>query len=131
MNCSEPGAPLIVVYDGECPFCSRYVEMQQLRTRCGGVELIDARTQPAMVRELAGLGIALDEGMAVRHAGAWHHGADAVHVLAGLAAPVTGAQRLHRWLFRSRAVTQALYPALRAGRNLTLRLLGRQPIRSR
>ena len=54
-----------LVYDGECPFCSRYVRLLRLRAAVGAVELVDARTDHPMVSYLYDLGIDLDEGMAL------------------------------------------------------------------
>lgn len=42
---------LRVFYDGECPFCSRYVNMLRLRKNCE-VQLIDLRAADEMRREL-------------------------------------------------------------------------------
>ncbi len=37
------GADLFIVYDGECPFCSRYVALQRLRESIGKVSMVNAR----------------------------------------------------------------------------------------
>jgi len=60
--------------------------------------------------------------------GIYHHGADAVRVLAMLSSPVTAFNRLHALIFSSRAISRLLYPVLRFGRNTTLRLLGREKL---
>jgi hypothetical protein len=57
--------------------------------------------------------------------GVYHHGADAVHVLALLSSPIGAFNRLNARIFSSRTVSRLLYPALRFGRNASLRLLGR------
>jgi predicted DCC family thiol-disulfide oxidoreductase YuxK len=109
-------AALRIVYDGECPFCSRYAAYQRLREEYI-VELVDARAEP----ELAGnYGLDLNEGMIVDLDGQVHHGADAVRLLAQLS------QR--PGLLRHERVARALYPLLRFGRNVTLKILGRKPI---
>ena len=33
---------MVVVYDGECPFCRNYVKLMWLRKAVGDVELVDA-----------------------------------------------------------------------------------------
>ena len=32
-----------IVYDGDCPFCSRYVKLVRLREALGSVDLVNAR----------------------------------------------------------------------------------------
>ncbi|CAN0407117.1 unnamed protein product, partial [Scytosiphon promiscuus] len=34
----------VIVYDGECPFCSQYVKMLRIHESVGTVRLIDARS---------------------------------------------------------------------------------------
>ena len=113
-----------VIYDGECPFCARYVDMAKLRRKVGTVELIDARTRPDLVQAYAEKGYDLDEGMVVEHGGEVYFGGDAVWVINALLS--------ENWFLRrlsARSVTRFAYPALRGGRNLALRLLGRRKIR--
>lgn len=126
---AEPlGAECVaVVYDGECPFCSRYVTMLRLREALGPVALIDARSGDPLARE-AGHRFDLDDGMAVRLAGRWYHGADAMHVLALASGPSTLANRLVASVFGRPRRAALIYPFLRAGRNATLALLGRRGI---
>lgn len=118
---------VVVVYDGECPFCASYVTMLRLREVAGNVDLVDARSD-APVAVWARGRFDLDEGMAVRLHGAWHTGGDAVQALALLTGPSNVLNRLHYAIFRHRGVSRFLYPGLRAGRNLALRLLGRKKI---
>lgn len=108
--------PLTVVYDGECPFCSRYVELMRLKERYD-VELVDARREHAKAH---GYGLDLNDGMIADLDGDVHYGADAVWLLSMLSE--------RPGMLSRRGVANALYPWLRRGRHLTLRLLGRKPI---
>lgn len=128
---SEPPAAVSIVYDGECPFCSAYVRLARLREAVGTVELIDAREGHPLVAEMARRGFDLNEGMAMRIGDEYLHGAAVMHRIAQLSEP-TGSgllNRLQARIFADGARARRLYPALRAIRNLTLRLLGRKPIR--
>lgn len=116
-----------IVYDGECPFCSRYVKLLRLRRAFGRVELIDARSDHPLAREASSL-FDMDEGMAVHLAGAWYHGADCMNVLALASTRSSLMNRAMAALFSDRSRAHALYPWLKAGRNATLRLLGRRRI---
>lgn len=108
--------PLRIVYDGECPFCSRYVQLVRLREEFE-VELVDARREPEKAKRY---GLDLNEGMIVDLDGQVHHGAEAVWLLSTLSR--------RPGLFSRRPIAEALYPVLRLGRRLTLRALGRKPI---
>jgi predicted DCC family thiol-disulfide oxidoreductase YuxK len=120
--------PATIVYDGECPFCSRYVALVRLRDAIGPVTLQDAREGGPLVETLRARGYDLDQGMALLHAGEIHFGADCMHRLALMSTRSTLFNRLHAAVFRRPRLARVLYPVLRAGRNAVLRLLGRKRI---
>ncbi|WP_295043939.1 DCC1-like thiol-disulfide oxidoreductase family protein [uncultured Paracoccus sp.] len=117
------GRGIEVFYDGDCPLCRNHVQMLRLRDAVGAVDLIDGRGGDPRLADLRRAGIDLNSGMAVRQNGRIHHGADAVWLLATLSRGGSMA-----WLLRERRRAAAVYPVLRAGRGLLLRLLGRRPI---
>jgi predicted DCC family thiol-disulfide oxidoreductase YuxK len=117
-----------VVYDGQCPFCSRYVQLLRLRASVGQVRLIDARGGGPIVEELRRSGVDLDEGMVLKLDGRIYHGHDCIHVLALLSTPSGLFNRINAAAFRSPRTARLLYPVLRAGRNGVLRLLGRSKL---
>ena len=55
-----------IVYDGQCPFCSRYVQLLRLRESLGRVELVNARHRGPIVDEVVRAGLDLDEGMILK-----------------------------------------------------------------
>jgi len=114
-----------LLYDGECPFCSRYVRHVRLREAVGQITLANAREHAALVEEVQRLGFSVDSGMVLKLDGNYYHGADCIHALALLTTSSGWFNRLNSLVFRSRTVSKVLYPVLRTGRNLTLRLLGR------
>ena len=120
---------VLIVYDGQCPFCSRYVKLVRLRESVGQVRLVNAREGGPLVEELQRAGVDLDEGMALKLDGRLYHGHDCIHMLALLSTPSSAFNRLTAALFRSPRAARLLYPVLRAGRNAALRLLGRSKIR--
>lgn len=117
-----------IVYDGQCPFCSRYVRLVRLRETLGQVQLVDARKGGPQVDEVRQAGLDLDEGMVLKLDGRLYHGADCINMLALLSTPSSGFNRLNAALFRSPTASRLLYPVLRTGRNAVLRLLGRSKI---
>ena len=122
---------LTLIYDGKCPVCTAYscgVDVDSASAE--SVRIVDARGRDAMINLATAMGLDFDEGMVVSYRGKFYHGADALHVLATLT-PAKGVwNRINRFLFGSRAVSRFLYPMLRSGRNLLLRLLGRKKIRN-
>ena len=127
----RPGARLLTVYyDGDCPLCRSYTRMMRLREAIGRVDLVDAREAPDAVSRLSRLGLDLDEGFVVDADGRLYHGADAIHMLAILTAPLGIFHRFNAAIFSRPRLAAFLYPLLVRGRALLLWLLGRKPILS-
>lgn len=125
---SLPQDRLSVVYDGECPFCSRYVTMTRLKASAGAVELIDARSRPDVVAEMRARDLDINDGMLVQHRGRTYFGGDALHILALLSSRSQLFNRLTASVMSNEWLVRTLYPLLRAGRNTTLRIMGRELI---
>lgn len=127
IGAATPPTPWLV-YDGECPFCTAYVKLVRLRETVGKVRLINARDGGAEVDMIRAAGLDLDEGMVFNMDGRLLHGDEAIHALALLTTGSGAFNRLSRWVFQSESRSRALYPALRSGRNLALRMLGREKL---
>jgi predicted DCC family thiol-disulfide oxidoreductase YuxK len=121
-------AGAVIIYDGECPFCSSYVSLVRIREAVGDVKLVDARSGGPHVDAVVAAGYDLDEGMVLKFHGRYYHGADCMHMIALLSTPSTWFNRFNGILARSPRRIALLYPVLRAGRNATLRLLGRRKL---
>lgn len=117
-----------IVYDGECPFCTNYVKYMKLKATLGEVRLVNARDGGEVVERVVAAGYDLDEGMALVDGGNIYHGADCMNRLALMSTQSDLVNRINASIFRSRTLSRVLYPALRAGRNATLFLMGRKPI---
>ena len=128
MYSRSPAKGMIIVYDGECPFCASYVRLMALKKQVGAVELVDARSDHHSVRQLQGRGYDLDEGMAVIFGDAVYYGPDAVVLISELTEDGGWHQRLLSGLLRNPARARRLYPALKLGRRIALRLLGKPGI---
>lgn len=126
---TESKDPAYIVYDGDCPFCSRYVRMIRLREAIGNVVLIDARSGDPRVEALMNQGYDLDEGMVLVDGDRIYWGDDCIHRLALMSTPSGAFNRVNAWIFRSPAASRMLYPVLKAGRRAVLTLLGRKKIR--
>lgn len=118
----------VLVYDGDCPVCSSYVRYVRFRKAVGPPLMVNAREGGEWVQAVREKGLDLDLGMVLIYGGEYYHGADCIHMLALLGSPVGAFNRLNGWLFRNRRMARITYPVLRTGRNVLLRMLGRQPI---
>lgn len=119
---------LLVVYDGDCPFCANFVKFYAIRKNAGDVELINARERPALIHELRSRGMEINDGMIVLWRGHHYHGAEGMHLLSILGSEQGIFGMLNRLLFRNKNIATAVYPVLAAGRGVTLSLLRRKPI---
>jgi hypothetical protein len=100
--------------------------MLRLREAAGAVRLVNARDGGPEVAAAHVAGLDLDEGMVLNLDGRLLHGDECIHALALMTTASGPFNRLTRWVFRSERRARLLYPWLRAGRNATLRLLGRR-----
>ncbi len=113
-----------IIYDGDCPFCSSYVGLLRLRETFGEVELTNARECQELVEELTRHNKNLDEGMVLVLNGEYFHGSECIHRLALLATASNTFNRINKLIFERKRLAAVLYPILRAGRNLSLKILG-------
>jgi predicted DCC family thiol-disulfide oxidoreductase YuxK len=116
---------MVVVYDGECPFCRNYVRLMSLSKAVGDVELVDARTQAPAVRRLVELGYDLNEGMAAIYGGKVYYGKDAVVLISSLTGDRDWMDRVLAISLRNPTRATFLYPLMKLGRRVALRMLGR------
>jgi len=120
----------VLVYDGECPFCNAYVRMLRLREHVV-LQLVDARAGGAWVDTIVAAGFDLDEGMVLRIGERYFHGDECIHVLAMLSTSAGALNRMNAAIFKNRTASRLIYPVLRFFRNLTLKIMGRQPLQLR
>jgi len=121
--------PVQIVYDGDCPFCRAFSGMVRLKEDYS-VELINAREPHPLIEAATGKGLDLDEGMIVVIGDDFYHGDDAMSRMALMTSKSGLMRRLTKWTFTSERRSQILYPILRGGRNLTLKILGHKKIKN-
>jgi predicted DCC family thiol-disulfide oxidoreductase YuxK len=122
------GTQAVLVYDGGCPVCSSYVRYVRIKKSAGQLTLVNAREGGPWVDRVKRAGLNLDEGMVLFYGGRAYHGADCIHMLALLSSEFGPFNRINAIAFSSPTVSKILYPLLRAGRNLLLRILQRSKL---
>lgn len=127
-NPAEGNTDITLIYDGDCPFCSSYVRYYRLQKALGTLRLVNAREDSKEFEFVRSQGHNLNEGMVLIFGGRIFHGADCINRLALLSTPSGIFNTINRRIFASPRLSKIVYPWLRAGRNATLRLLGRQKI---
>jgi len=125
---SQDKADVTLVYDKECPACDNYVSVMRVRRDIGSFRIVDAREDTEIMRRITAAGLDVDEGMVLEMGDRLYYGADAIHALALISSRSGMLNRLNYWLFRSERVSAVLYPILKAGRGVLLKLLGRTRI---
>ena len=117
-----------IIYDGECPFCSKYVRLVQLKKSVGKVELINARTDSAIQKKLKKLSINVNQGMVLIDGKDIYFAEDCIHRLALLSTSSTIFNRINKFVFKHKILSKVLYPIMRTGRNFILFILRREQI---
>ena len=119
---------ILVVYDKQCPACEYYCHLVRIRESVGRIVLVDARDGGSIMHEITAAGLDIDQGMVVKVGGELYYGPDAIHVLALMGTNRGFFNRLAYLCFRSKAASRVLYPALKACRNLLLKVLGKTKV---
>lgn len=119
---------IVLVYDKECPLCHAYCRLTRIRESVGNLVLQDAREQSAVMDEITVLGWDIDQGMVLKVEDELYYGSDAINALAMMSSRSGIFNRLSYWTFKSKKVSRFLYPVMKSGRNLLLKILGRSKI---
>lgn len=123
-----------VVYDGDCPLCHSTVHAYRLKETFGILHLINARDDSApawLMQEIQDKKYDLDEGMLIYADGHYYHGEKAVAFMAvhgdGERSVFT---KLLSLLFKNHVIAKGSYPFLRFGRNVLLKIRGKDQIKN-
>ncbi len=117
-----------LVYDGECPFCSNYARLLDVREAIGELMLVDARVGGPLAAEARRLGHDPDAGMALKLDGRWRFGSEALRELARHSGRRGFFGTANRLLFAPPGAARRWYPLLRLARRLALRAKGVGPL---
>ncbi len=121
-------ASLKLLYDGECPVCTRYVAMLRLREQFGELRLMNAREESPERTRVEDLGLDLNQGFALFVDEELYFGDRAIHALAMMSSKSGIFNRMNYFVFSHASLSRVLYPVLATGRRILLKLLGRDLI---
>jgi predicted DCC family thiol-disulfide oxidoreductase YuxK len=119
---------ILLVYDEECPVCDAYCHVIRLRESAGELQLVNAREDTTVMKDVTRQGLDIDQGMVLKVDGVLYYGADAIHELSLMGSTSGAMNRINHWIFRSRNRSRLLYPVLRSARNLLLKALRKTKI---
>ena len=123
---SAPVENVWFVYDGQCPLCLMGATHFRIRQAVGNLNLLDAReySNHPIMHEVNSRGLNLDDGMAIKLGDMFYHGAEALHIMAMLGSNSEWLNRINTSLFKSKRLSNLLYPSFRGTRNLMLAIKG-------
>jgi len=119
---------IFLVYDKECPACDYYCNLVRIRESVGELVLVDAREPGPLMEEITAAGLDIDQGMVLITGDRMYYGVDAIHALSIMGTRSGVFNRVTYWCFKSKVVSGILYPILRTGRNLLLKILKKTKI---
>lgn len=117
-----------VIYDGECPFCSNFVYLSNLKRLGYKVTLISAREEDnETVRKLS-KGFDLDNGMIVVVGSDILYGANAARFLTTGFNTSNPLALIYYILLKNKTVSKIIYPLLVRARKIYFRITGKRLI---
>jgi predicted DCC family thiol-disulfide oxidoreductase YuxK len=116
--------PLLLVYDGGCPFCRHFALSSELRGGLENLRIIDGRADTTLRRRLKDRGLSLARGAVLLQGERAWHGSAAIQHLCALMRPSDPLLQLLVPLFEGPSRSRQLYPLLLAARRLALALKG-------
>ena len=120
------------VYDGDCPICRMAAHALKIKKEYGELHLLNARDakDSALMAEINKRGYDLDEGMVIYLNDEFYHGKTALKFMARYGENKGFFNHFNKSLFWSDTLAKFLYPAMRFGRNVLIRLRGSDKIRN-
>ncbi len=113
---------LKIVYDGECPFCSDFIKVANLRGRFESLSLHNARVRDELVTQLIADGYKLNSGMVVIMDGEILYGDEAARFIV-----INGSggfrYHLYKLILQNRHLARMSYPVLVFLRKLYFRIV--------
>lgn len=115
-----------IVFDGGCPACQFYFNIQKLKEDGVDVEFVDVRNQSQLIDSYKQMGINIDSDFVVEIEGARYVGGEAISVLAKMGHRSNFIRKLNYFILKNPSFAMSVYPLLRLGRKILLVMLARK-----
>ena len=115
---------VFLVYDGECPLCRNYVRYARISGSVENFTLVNGREPHPIIDEIKQKSLDLNEGIVLKVDDVFYHGDEAMHVLALMSTRSGLFNKINYAVFKNPKTAKFIYPILRCGRNLLLKILG-------
>lgn len=109
-----------LIYDGECPFCNKFVELMQLKHAMPLLTLHNGRTDNQLINALHSNNYDLNKGMILIYQNNIFYGDKCINKLSQLIKKNNFFNKIIYLCFRNQLLAKILYPILKAGRHLWL-----------
>ena len=116
--------PVVLVYDGGCPFCRHFAQRSELSGGIPGLEIRDGRADHGLRAGLKARGFDLTSGAVVINGQSILHGSQAIAWICSHMQPSDPLLKLLGSLFGSQQRSQGLYPLLLIARRMALFIKG-------
>ncbi len=116
----------LFIYDGECPFCSHFAQLLELKSSLTEFEILDGRKDLPLLWRLYKQGYDLNKGAILISNQNIMHGAEAINLICSeIKEPSDSLLEVLRIIFTSNRRTNFLFPLLLWGRRLLLTIKGK------
>ncbi|MBP9721866.1 MAG: DUF393 domain-containing protein [Gammaproteobacteria bacterium] len=116
-----------LIYDGDCPFCTKFVEFMEIKKAMPELKLLNAREENSLVQDLYQAGYNINTGMVLIYQEQLYYKEECVHKLTKIIKKNNFFNKLINIFFNNIFIAKICYPILRAGRRLWL-LIRRIPL---
>ncbi|MFQ6537171.1 MULTISPECIES: DCC1-like thiol-disulfide oxidoreductase family protein [Aphanothece] len=113
-------SPMVLVFDGGCPFCRHFAELSELRSGIPGLAIRDGRADGSLRHQLAARGFHLRDGAVVLDGDRVLHGAEALAWISARMRPSSALLQVLAPLMAGTGRARLLYPLLLLARRAAL-----------
>tara|TARA_Y100000589_G_C27119549_1_gene615783 strand:- start:1045 stop:1443 length:399 start_codon:yes stop_codon:yes gene_type:complete len=116
------------IYDGECPFCTFFAELIELKSSLKNLQILDARKNKPLIKKLFEEGYDINKGSIIQYGTTTINGSEAVNFICKrIDNPSDSLMKFLKIIFRSKSRTAMLFPILVYLRKIIL-IIKRKPL---